>query len=189
MSIEQNGNKPGLFRRIVKQAIIHLKKIIKKWKAPVKPVMKFDIRAFNKLEAIRTKLDNGVERIRVIEKQVIPELERKLKNVSGWRKGKKRDEVEGKIKEERGKLRILKQSLERIVQSEGYEDISEFVKVYNKSASEMLKYNKAMEKYKKHGGEMPDKESLHKRLEKAKQEVRERNVKAPVKKKIDRGAR
>ena len=89
----------------------------------------------------------------------------------------------------KAKLLTLKQSLECIVQSEGYEDISEFVKVYNKSASEMLEYNKAMERYKKHGGEMPDKESVYKRLERAKQEVRERNVKAPVKKKIDRGAR
>ena len=188
-SIEQNGNRPGLFRRIVEQAIIHLNKIIEKWKAPVKPVMKFDIKAFNKLEAIRAKLDNEVEKIRIIEKQVIPELERQLKNVSGWSKRKKRDEIEGKIKEQKTKLRTLKQSLESIVQSEGYEDISEFVKVYNKSASEMLEYNKEMEKYKKHGGEKPDKESVHKRLERAKQEVRERNVKAPVKKKIDRRAR
>ena len=188
-SIEQNRNRPELFRRIVEQAIIHLKKIIEKWKAPVKPVIKFDIKAFNKLEAIRTKLDNGVEKIRIIEKQVIPELERQLKNVSGWDKRKKRDEIEGKIKEEKGKLRTLKQSLESIVQSEGYEDISGFIEVYNKSASEVLKYNKAMGNYKKHGGEMPNKESLHKRLEKAKQEVRERNVRIPVKKKIDRGAR
>ena len=188
-SIEQNGNRPGLFRRIIEQAITHLKKIIEKWKAPAKPVMKFDIKVFNKLEAIRAKLDNGIEKIRIIEKQVIPELERQLKNVSGWGKGKKRAEIEDKIKDKKAKLLTLKQSLERIVQSEGYEDISEFVKVYNKSASEMLKYNKAMEKYKKHGGEMPDKESLHKKLEKAKQEVRERNVKVPVKKKIDRGAR
>jgi len=188
-SIEKNGNRPGLFRRIVEQAIMHLKKIIEKWKAPVKPVMKFDIKAFNKLEAIRTKLDKEVEKIRIIEKQVIPDLERQLKNVSGWRKGKKRDEIEGKIKEQKAKLRTLKQSLERIVQSEGYEDIPEFVKVYNKSASEMLKFNKAMENYKKHGGEIPDKESVHKRLERAKQEVRERNVRVPVKKKIYRGAR
>ena len=188
-SIEQNGNRPGLFRRIVEQAIAHLKKLIEKWKAPVKPVMQFDIREFNKLEAIRTKLENGIEKIRRIEGKVIPELERQLKNVSGWGKGKKRDELEGKIKEEKRKLQILKQSGERIVQSEGYKDIPEFIKVYNKSAGEMLKYNKAMEKYKKHGGAMPDKESVHKRLEKAKQEVRERNVKVPVKNKIDRGAR
>ena len=189
VSIEQNGNRPGLFRRIVEQAIVHLKKIIEKWKAPVKPVMKFDIREFNKLEAIRTKLENGIEKIRRIEGKIIPDLERQLKNVSGWGKGKKRDELEGKIKEEKRKLQILKQSGEHIVQSEGYEDISEFVKVYNKSAGEMLKYNKAMEKYKKQGGEMPDEESLHKRLERAKQEVRERSVRVPVKDKIDRGAR
>jgi hypothetical protein len=188
-SIEQNGNRPGLFRRIVEQAIIQLKKIIEKWKAPVKLVMKFDIKAFNKLEAIRTELDNGVEKIKRIEKQVIPELERQLKNVSGWGKGKKRAEIEDKIKDKKAKLLTLKQSLERIVQSEGYEDISEFVKVYNKSAGEMLKYSKAMEKYKKHGGAMPDKESVHKRLEKAKQEARERNAKVPAKKTIDKGAR
>ena len=119
----------------------------------------------------------------------IAELERQLKNVSGWGKGKKRAEIEGKIKEEKRKLWILKQSGEHIVQSEGYEDIAEFAKIYNKSAGEMLIYNEAMENYKKHGGEMPDKESLHKRLEKVKQEVRERNVKAPIKKKIDRGTR
>jgi hypothetical protein len=188
-SIEQNRNRPGLFRRIVEQAIIHLNKIIEKWKAPDKPVMKFDIREFNKLKAIRARLDNAIEHIGVVEEKIIPDLERQLKNVSGWRKGKKRDEIEGKIREQKNKLRTLKQSLERIVQSEGYEDISEFVKIYNKSASEMLKYNKAMEKYKKHGGEKPNKESVHKRLERAKQEARERNVKVPVKSKMDRGAR
>ena len=92
-------------------------------------------------------------------------------------------------KEEKRKLQILKQSGERIVQSEGYEDISEFAKVYNKSAGEMLKYNEAMEKYKERGGKMPEKESLREELKMLKKEVKERNVKVPVKSKIDRGAR
>jgi len=38
----------------------------------------------------------------------------------------------------------------------------------------MLKYSEAVEKHRKHGGEMPDKESLHKKLEKAKQEVKKK---------------
>jgi hypothetical protein len=188
-SIEKNGNRPGLFRRIVEQAIIHLKKIIEKWKAPVKPVMKFDISEFNKLKAIRARLENAIEHIGVIEEKIIPDLERQLKNMSGWGKRKKRDEIEGKIKEQKAKLRTLKQSLERIVQSEGYKDISEFIKVYNKSAGKMLKYNEAMEKYKERGGKMPEKESLREELKRLKKEVKERNVKVPVKSKNDRGAR
>jgi len=151
--------------------------------------MRFDIREFNKLKAIRARLENAIEHIGVVEGKIIPDLERQLKDVSGWGKGKKRGEIEGKLKEEKRKLRILKQSLGHDVQSEGYEDISEFIEVYNKSAGEMLKYNEAMEKYRKHGGAMPNKESVHKKLEKVKQEVRERNARIPVKGKIDRRAR
>jgi len=188
-SIEQNGNRPGLFKRIVEKAIAYLKKIIKKWKAPVEPIMTFDIKEFNKLKEIRARLESNIENVRLIEGKVLPRLERELKEAGGWRNWKKREEIQCKIDEAKERLAIFKQAGERIVQSEGYRDVPEFIRGYNKEAKEMLKYNEVMNKYKERGGKMPDKESVSKRLEKARQEAKKRNVKMPTRSNEGRGAR
>lgn len=175
-SIKQNGNRPGLFRRIVDMAILQIKVLVERWTAPPKPVLSIDLAEFKSMQHIMSQLRERTSTIKQIENRTLPDLEYRLKNAKGFLKGKERKNIQNKISETKERLVNLNQSQSIIVRGAGFSDVQDFMRIYSKMENEVKRYKAALERYQKHGDEKePDKGSIRERLQKMKAESQHRN--------------
>lgn len=188
-SIKENGNRPGLFRRIVDTAILRIKMLIERWTAPPKPVLSVDLAEFKSMQHIMSQLKERASAIQQIEKRMLPDLEYQLKNTKGFLKGKERKEIQSEISETKERLVNINQSLSVIVRGAGFHDVKDFMRIYNKMEEEVKRYKAALARYQKDNSEKePDKESIREKLQKMKAEMH-RNESIKKQKNHTRGAR
>jgi len=190
VSIRESGNKPGLFRWIVAQAVKCLKRFIERWKAPPKPVLNINMAEFRSMQYIKCQLDDRLRAIHQVEKRIIPDLENRLNDAKGMFKGKERKEIQCDIAEEKKRLTNMKQSLAAVVRGSGYHDVYSFMTVYSQAEKEVLHYEEEMEIYRNHGEENePKRANLEETLRRLKEESRQRSTGNKKLEKHARGAR
>lgn len=189
-SIKENGNRPGLFRRIVNTAISQIKKLIDRWTASPKRVLSVDLAEFKSMQHIMSQLKERANKIRLIENQTLPNLEHQLKNLKGLLKGKERKAIQNEIAETKERLVNINQSLSVIVRGAGFHDVKDFMRIYNEMEMEVRRYKAELDCYQKNNGDKaPDKESIRKKLERMKAESRQKNERIKKQKNYTRGAR
>ena len=145
---------------------------------------------FLRLEEVYRQLQNQSAAIYKKE-QAIDELEQKLSETKGMFKGKQRKALQGQIEQAQTQLSNMKQGLQNIVKRYGYKSVKAFMTEFNASKTEYAEYQKANENYERKLAGKPEKVSIHERLQRGQQEIREREAGRThtVTKPKDRGGR
>ena len=154
-SMQMEGWKPELFYQIMINANAILKDVIQKHKMQLKPTLNVDIEEFKKMETLNLKLHRQVEEIQKLENVELPNLEKELKNIRGFFKGKQKRILQQEIEKCKKSINADKENLRKMVRQQGYKDIETFLKVYSESKKIIEQWKK--EKYMK-------KESIIKKL-------------------------
>lgn len=160
--MQMEGWKPELFYHIVVNANGILNDLVKEYKMQLKPALNVDIEEFKQMEALKLKLHRQVEEIRKLENVELAKLEKELKNIKGFFKGKQKRILQQEIEDCKENININKENLQKIVQQQGYKDVETFLKVYFESKKAIEEWKK--EKYIK-------KESIVKKLRELEQKV------------------
>lgn len=121
----------------------------------LKPTLNVDIEEFKKMETLNLKLHRQVEEIQKLENVELPNLEKELKNIRGFFKGKQKRILQQEIEKCKKSINADKENLRKMVRQQGYKDIETFLKVYSESKKIIEQWKK--EKYMK-------KESIIKKL-------------------------
>ena len=114
------------------------------------------------MEALNLKLHRQVEEIEKLENVELPNLEKELKNIRGFFKGKQKRILQQEIENCKKNINAGKENLQKIVQEQGYRDVETFLKVYSES-------KKIVEQWKKEKN--TEKESIIKKLRKLEQKT------------------
>ena len=146
--MQMEGWKLELFYQIMINANAILKYVVKKHKMQLKPTLNVDIEKFKKMETLNLKLHRQVEEIQKLENVELPKLEKELKNIRGFFKGKQKRLLQQEIESCKKNINIGKGNLQEMVHKQGYKDIEIFLKVYFESerATEQWKKEKHTEK-------------------------------------------
>lgn len=146
--MQMEGWKLELFYQIMINANAILKYVVKKHKMQLKPTLNVDIEEFKKMETLNLKLHRQVEEIQKLENVELPKLEKELKNIRGFFKGKQKRLLQQEIESCKKNINIGKGNLQEMVHKQGYKDIEIFLKVYFESerATEQWKKEKHAEK-------------------------------------------
>ncbi len=160
-STQMEGWKPELFYQIMINANAILNDVVKKHKMQLKPTLNVDIEQFKKMEALNLKLHRQVEEIQKLENVELPNLEKELRNIKGFFKGKQKRILQQKIEDCKESINIGKENLQKMVHQQGYKDVQTFLKVYSES-------KKIVEQWKKE--EYDKKESIIEKLKELKEE-------------------
>lgn len=161
-SMKMEGWKPELFYQIMVNANGILKDVIQKHKMQLKPTLNVDIEQFKKMEALSLKLHRQVEEIQKLENVELPKLEKELKNIRGFFKGKQKRILQQKIEDCKENINVSKENLQEMVHQQGYKDVQTFLKAYSKS-------KKIVEQWKKE--KHTEKESIIEKLKELKKEA------------------
>ncbi|MCI8628607.1 MAG: hypothetical protein HFE57_03705 [Firmicutes bacterium] len=116
------------------------------------------------METLNLKLHKQVEEIQKLENVELPKLEKELKNIRGFFKGKQKRILQQEIESCKEAINIGKENLQKMVQEQGYKSVETFLKLYSESKKVVEQWKK--EKYAK-------KESI---IEKLKELERKANV-------------
>lgn len=145
---------------------------------------------FPRLEKVYVLLQKQSKTVYQIE-EIISELEQRLSETTGMFKGKQRKALQGEIEQAQKQLADMKQSIQRIAKQHGYKSVKAFVAEFNVSKAEYEAYQKEIQNYERKLAGKPEKASIHERLQRGKQEVKEREAskQRTVVKPKDRGAR
>ena len=146
-SMQMEGWKPELFYQIMINANAILKDVIQKHKMQLKPTLNVDIEEFKKMETLNLKLHRQVEEIQKLENVELPNLEKELKNIRGFFKGKQKRILQQEIEKCKKSINADKENLRKMVRQQGYKDIETFLKVYSESKKIIEQWKK--EKYMK----------------------------------------
>lgn len=130
---------------------------------------------FPRLEEVYGQLQNQSAAIYKKE-QTVEELEQELSETKGMFKGKQRKTLQGQIEQEQTRLSNMKQGLQNIVKRYGYKSVKAFMTEFNASKNEYAEYQKAVQIYERKLVEKPEKVSIHERLQRGQQEIREREA-------------
>ena len=161
-SMNVDGWKPELFYQLMTNANGILRDIVKKHKMQLKPTFNVDIEEFKKMEVLKLKLHRQVEEIQKLENVELPKLEKELKKVKGFFKGKHKRLLQQEIEDCKETISIGKENLQKMVHEQGYKDVETFLKVYSESKKVVEQWKK--EKYIK-------KESVVKKLKELEKEA------------------
>ena len=161
-SMQMEGWKPELFYQIMINANAILKDVIQKHKMQLKPTLNVDIEEFKKMEILNLKLHRQVEEIQKLENVELPKLEKELKNIRGFFKGKQKKLLQQEIEDYKKNINAGKENLQKMVHQQAYKDVETFLKVYSESKKVIEQWKK--EKYMK-------KESVIKKLKELEKEA------------------
>ena len=161
-STQIEGWQPELFYQIMVNANGILKDVIQKHKMQLKPTLNVDIEEFKKMEALNLKLHRYMEEIQKLENVKLPDLEKELRNIKGFFKGKQKRILQHEIENCKENINVGKENLQKIVQEQGYKDVKTFLKIYSESKKIVERWKK--EKYAK-------KESIIEKLKELKKEA------------------
>ena len=161
-SMQIEGWNPKLFYQIMVNANGILKDVVQKHKMQLNPTLNVDIEQFKKMEALNLKLHRQVEEIQKLENVELPKLEKELRNIKGFFKGKQKRLLQQEIENCKKNIDVGKENLQKIVQEQGYKDVEIFLKVYSES-------KKIVEQWKKEKN--TEKESIIKKLRKLEQKT------------------
>ena len=137
-STQMEGWKPELFYQIMINANAILKDVIQKHKMQLKPTLNVDIEEFNKMETLNLKLHRQVEEIQKLENVELPNLEKELRNIKGFFKGKQKRILQQEIESCKEAINIGKENLQKMVQEQGHKSVETFLKIYSE-AKEIVK--------------------------------------------------
>ena len=97
------------------------------------------------MEALNLKLHRQVEEIEKLENVELPNLEKELKNIRGFFKGKQKRILQQGIENCKKNINAGKENLQRMVHQQSYKSVETFLKVYSESKKVVEQWKK--EKY------------------------------------------
>lgn len=165
-----------------------MKSVAKTEQKPLERPKKSELASkFPRLEEVYGQLQNQSAAIYKKE-QAVEELEQELSETKGMFKGKQRKTLQGQIEQTQTQLSKMKQGLQNIVKRYGYKSMKAFMTESNASKTEYAEYQKAVQNYKR---KLAEKVSIHERLQRGQQEIREREAgrQHTITKSRDRGGR
>ena len=151
-SIQKHGSNPDMLRIILVSAIYLLTECVRKLTLPPKPKLEVDITEFRKMEILKGKLDKQTAVIRQAETIELPNLERKLKSITGFFKGKERKEAQRKIDVCKEKISNMKDELHRLVKESGYPNVQKFMDGYRVAYKLVAQYQQDLKIWKEKTG-------------------------------------
>ena len=191
-SIRTHGWLPDMFRQIIRGAKDFLQEVIFKFKLPPKPVPKIDLQEWKDMQKVMYDLQGQSREIKRTQ-QDISSLKKQLSELRGFFKSKERKSLEGKIELLEDLEKRLHKSMEQIVKREGYPNVQDFQKVYNKAEALIMEYNEELrawknqtEQKKENPLEQPKKASVLEKLHRYQQEGRQQPKRSVKKKSMDR---
>lgn len=177
-SISRQGFQPRVFREILLAALQILREYIRKLKIPSKPKLEIDMKEFYEMENLKSKLDQKLRGIRQAEQVELPRLEKDLKDITGFFKGKEKKEAQNKIDQCKERIRKQKDELHILVKKSGYPNVQKFMDGYRTAYKIVEQYKKELEVWKQKTGQndiQPDKKkSVRERLKENEKRVKER---------------
>ncbi|WP_334299242.1 MobA/MobL family protein [Dorea formicigenerans] len=177
-SIKENGRQPGFFRMILTGAVKFLMEYIQKLRISSKPKLEIDIQEFKQMENLKYRLDNQLKVIRQAESVELPRLEKDLKDIIGFFKGKEKKEAQKKIDQCKERIKKQKDELHILVKKSGYPNVQKFMDGYRTAYKIVEQYKKELEVWKQKTGQndiQPDKKkSVLERLKENEKRVKER---------------
>ena len=177
-SISRQGFQPRAFREILLAALQILREYIRKLRVPSKPKLGIDMKEFYEMENLKSKLDQKLRVIRQAEQVELPRLEKDLKDIAGFFKGKEKKEMQNKIDQCKERIRKQKDELHILVKKSGYPNVQKFMDGYRTAYKIVEQYKKEVEVWKQKTGQndiQPDKKkSVLERLKENEKRVKER---------------
>ena len=177
-SISRQGFQPRAFREILLAALQILREYIRKLRIPSKPKLGIDMKEFYEMENLKSKLDQKLRGIRQAEQVELPRLEKDLKDITGFFKGKEKKEAQNKIDQCKERIRKQKDELHILVKKSGYPNVQKLMDGYRTAYKIVEQYKKELEAWKQKTGQNdipPDKKkSVLERLKENEKRVKER---------------
>ena len=177
-SISRQGFQPRVFREILLAALQILREYIRKLRIPSKLKLGIDMKEFYEMENLKSKLDQKLRVIRQAEQVELPRLEKDLKDITGFFKGKEKKEAQNKIDQYKERIRKQKDELHILVKKSGYPNVQKFMDGYRTAYKIVEQYKKELEVWKQKTGQndiQPDKKkSVLERLKENEKRVKER---------------
>ena len=177
-SISRQGFQPKAFREILLAALQILREYIRKLRIPSKPKLGIDMKEFYEMENLKSKLDQKLRVIRQAEQVELPRLEKDLKDITGFFKGKEKKEAQNKIDQCKERIRKQKDELHILVKKSGYPNVQKFMDGYRTAYKIVEQYKKELEIWKQKTGQndiQPErKKSVLERLKENEKRVKER---------------
>lgn len=167
-----------MFREILQAALQILLEYIRKLRIPSKPKLGIDMKEFYEMENLKNKLDQKLRAIRQAEQVELPRLEKDLKDITGFFKGKEKKEAQNKIDQCKERIRKQKDELHILVRKSGYPNVQKFMDGYRTAYKIVENYKKELELWKQKTGQndiQPErKKSVLERLKENEKRVKER---------------
>ncbi|MDD4371131.1 MAG: hypothetical protein PHD56_08670 [Anaerostipes sp.] len=159
-------------------------------KPPERPKKSELASKFPRLEEVYGQLQNQSAAIHEKE-EGIDSMEQELSEIKAIWKGKQRKALQGQVEKTQTQLANMKQGLQNLVKRYGYKSVKAFMTEFNASKAEYVEYQKAVQSYERKLAGEPEKVSIHERLQRGQQEIREReaNRQHTATKPKDRGSR
>ncbi len=177
-SISRQGFQPRAFREILLAALQILREYIRNLRIPSKPKLEIDMKEFYEMENLKSKLDQKLRVIRQAEQVELPRLEKNLKDITGFFKGKEKKEAQNKIDQCKERIRKQKDELHILVKKSGYPNVLKFMDGYRTAYKIVEQYKKELEVWKQKTGQndiQPErKKSVLERLKENEKRVKER---------------
>ena len=177
-SISRQGFQPRAFREILLAALQILREYIRNLRIPSKPKLEIDMKEFYEMENLKSKLDQKLRVIRQAEQVELPRLEKDLKDITGFFKGKEKKEAQNKIDQCKERIRKQKDELHILVKKSGYPNVLKFMDGYRTAYKIVEQYKKELEVWKQKTGQndiQPErKKSVLERLKENEKRVKER---------------
>ena len=176
--ISHQGFKPRVFRETLLAALQLLWEYVRKLGIPSKPKLGIDMKEFYEMENLKSKLDQKLRVIRQAEQVELPRLEKDLKDITGFFKGKEKKEAPNKIDQCKERIRKQKDELHILVKKSGYPNVQKFMDGYRTAYKIVEQYKKELEIWKQKTGQndiQPErKKSVLERLKENEKRVKER---------------
>ena len=136
------------------------------------------MKEFYEMENLKSKLDQKLRVIRQAEQVELQRLEKDLKDITGFFKGKEKKEAQNKIDQCKERIRKQKDELHILVKKSGYPNVQKFMDGYRTAYKIVEQYKKELEIWKQKTGQndiQPErKKSVLERLKENEKRVKER---------------
>lgn len=143
-SIQKMGSQPGLFARIVKNAVEVLRGLSRAAKIPKKPKLAVGLKEFREMETVKESLDLIRTQIAKLDKRIRAKQAYIDKLTYPWKKVKALKELSELV----NRRSELEDSLAETVKKAGYPSVQRFMKTYQKSLEAIRQYEKEYAVYK-----------------------------------------
>ena len=172
-SVRKKGWLPGLFRTIIHGAMEKLKKLIREYDLPPKPISKVDIDLYNDMVKLHKAINKEKDAARKLDQKVC-DLKEKLSQTTGIFKGGERKRLNEQIVRVVAERDKHEKAIDSKVRKAGYPDTQTFLRTLEKARPLAEQYVREVKAWKEEVAAIKEGKQPHRKLPKPeKQSIRE----------------